>query len=214
MKGLWRTNPGGDTFWPDWVKLADRGVRRFYVPALLRESTGKYVPNYAEISAVYANGVRSHNLEYAPYRDPSWLSTTSATELVTQALEDIQQAGGVVNSYMFDIEYHTPDFVEEVLKKFRAAHRTGPISWTLEPFQGGWFTKNLVAAINNDINCVVVPQAFYSGMQPADNPPYTKLKADITSRGVKANRVKVFYDGARPLPIGWDGCILGEETLR
>jgi hypothetical protein len=215
MKAIWRANPYGAT-WPPWDKLNSRGVTDIYFAARKIDlDTGKYVRNNLQLTPAYATGVRSHNLGYRIFRDPSWDSISDPVVLVDGAVSDIlavDPSGGYV-PYMFDIEYHNPAFVAETLRRFRQKFPRGPVAWTLEPLQGGWFTADLVKVLNNDPNLVVVPQAFYGNMAPADVPPYSKLKNDIVSRGVKANRVKVFYDGAKSLPPDWDGCILSEERL-
>jgi len=216
MKGIWRTNPYGDAYWPPWKRMHDLGVTDFYVPALMYDPTiGKFVKNKNEITVAYKEGVRSQGFGYRIYRDPSWNSMIDAGSIIQAAANDIAAAGiGEYIPYMFDIEYHAPDLIADVLEGFRARFPKGPVSWTLEPFQGGWFTPRLVNVINKDPNLVVVPQNFYGNMTPAD--PTTggqKVRQNLIDQGVASNRVKIFYDGSCYIPSDWDGCILGEETI-
>lgn len=215
MKGLWRTNPYGDAYWPPWHKMHDVGVTDFYVPALMWDPTiAKFIPNQNEITSAYKAGVESQGFGYRIYRDPSWTSLTDSTSIVQAAANDILKAGvGAYVPYMFDIEYHNPTLIKEVLMKFRNRFPKGPLAWTLEPYQGGWFTQDLVDVINRDPNLVVVPQNFYGNMIPADPSGGQAVRADLLSKGIATNRVKLFYDANRTFPSNWDGAILGEETL-
>jgi len=212
MKGIWRTNPVGDAYWPPWKAMHDRGVTDFYVPALKFDiTTGKWVKNINEITAAYRAGVNSQGFGYRIYRDPSWESITDPVALARKAVTDMEVGG--VAGYMFDIEYHDPDFVRRTIIEYRRWRPSGPIAWTLEPHQGGWFTPELVQTINSDVNLVVVPQNFYYDMREYDKPPYDNLRNDLINQGVKSSRVKVFYDGAKFMPSDWDGCILSEERI-
>src|SRR6476469_1732222 len=168
MKGIWRTNPAEGPAFPDWTKLSARGVTDFYVPALSYDkTTGKYVPNTRQVNPTYCRDILSR-MGYRIYRDPSWDSTHKPEELVAKALMDVREVVdmGYV-PYMYDIEYHDPSFVIKTIKAHRLVFPKGPVAWTLEPWQGGWFTPELVDVVNRDPNLVVVVQNFFAGMQPA-----------------------------------------------
>jgi len=211
MKGIWRTNPGGDAMWPPWKKMHDRGVTDFYVPSLVDTAAG-WKPNKNEVNPAYKAGVNSQGFGYRIFSDPRWIGYTDPAVYAKACADEVGLAGGV-QGYMFDIEYHNPSFVKNTILEYRKWVPKGPIAWTLEPHQGGWFTQELVNVLNNDINLVVVPQNYYGDMTPYDVAPYTNLRNDIINRGVKPARVKVFYDVNKPVPSDWDGCLYHEEGL-
>lgn len=191
--------------------MHDLGVTDFYEPALVKDpTTGKYVRNLSQLSDAYKAGVNSQGFGFRVYRDPSWDKNTDPIKLATQAATDMAEGG--ISGYMFDIEYHDPEFVRKTILEYRRWKPSGPIAWTLEPHQGGWFTPELVKVLNNDVNLVVVPQNFYWNMSPYSG-GINSLRDDLINRGVKSSRVKVFYDGSFPLPSNWDGCILSEERI-
>ena len=190
--------------------MHDKGVTDFYVPSYMETPQG-YAKNVGEVSPAYKAGVISQGFGYRIYSDPYWLRITDASLYANNCADEVAKVGGVAG-YMFDIEYHNNDFVIQTIKEYRKRVPKGPIAWTLEPHQGGWFNKALVDVLNHDINLVVVPQNYYGDMTPypAGIPA---LRNDIISRGVATNRVKVFYDVDRGIPPGWDGCLYTEEDL-
>ena len=211
MKGLWRANPDGPLF-PPWDIFPEFGITRFYVP--LRRfnfTTGKYEPNGVEITKSYRNDIQSHGIEYAQYSDPSWTSLIDPSQYIGEVLKAQMDCDAI--STMLDIEYHDSDFVLECIRLYRSVKKFGPLSWTLEPFQAGWFKKSLVDAINKDVNMVVVVQNFFNNMNPAGTRNGLTPRQELLTTGIASNRVKVFYDGQLPLPLNWDGCILSEERL-
>jgi hypothetical protein len=213
MKGIWRANPLGDALWPPWDKFKSLGIKDIYFPILAKDlTTGHYNFNQREVNPDYRRGVNSQSFGYRLYLDPSWVSLINAKEIVELMRSASVMVGGVAG-HQYNIEYHDPKLVADVLKNHRLDFPIGPVSWALEGFQGGWFSQNLVDTINNDSNCVTVPESFYGNMFPNDTPPFIQLRHDLITRGVNPNRVKVFYNGAKPLPDNWDGCILSEETL-
>ena len=214
MKGIWRTNPAGGPDFPDWKKLSDRGVTDFYVPAMAFDpSTGKYVRNKRQVNPTYRRDVLTKT-GYRIYRDPSWNSILDGQVLADVAFGDIVTAsGGEYVPYMYDIEYHSPKIVIDTIKAHRRYWPKGPVAWTLEPWQAGWFTDELVDVLNNDINLVVVVQNFFGNMTPAGTRNGKTPAQELLGVGISTNRVKVFYDGQKPMPSNWDGCILSEERI-
>jgi hypothetical protein len=213
MKGIWRTNAAGSPTWPNWKKFHDLGVSDFYVPALYYDANlAKFLPNKYQLSSAYRAGVNSQGFGFRIWRDPSNTSELDPERFAKACSDDMDLVGGVAG-YMMDIEYHDPEFVRRAILAFRTYKPKGPLAWTMEPFQGGWFSDALIDAINNDTNFVCVPQNYYGNMKMATAYPYTALKADLTSKGVSSNRVKVFYDVALTIPGAWDGCLFAEERL-
>lgn len=214
MKAIWRTNPYGAADFPDWKKLSDRGVTDYYVPALMYDpTTGKYVRNTRQINAQYRKDILTR-MGYRQYRDPSWTSIIDPKVLAFTAENDIYTVSSTeYTPYMFDIEYHDPAFVAKTIQAFRTLFPKGPVAWTLEPWQGGWFTPALVDILNRDINLVVVVQNFFGNMSPAGTKNGLTPAQELLRVGISTNRVKTFYDGAKPMPNNWDGCILSEERI-
>jgi hypothetical protein len=221
MKSIWVTNPAET--WPNWTKVRDAGCANIYFPTRkFVPDTGKYIRNDRQMAGSYRAGVQSQDsavagqkFEYRLYRDPSWDSIYNPQTLASSAQNDIftvLQGPGYI-PYMFDIEYHSAQFCLDTFKAFRAKFPKGPVSWTLEPFQGGWFTKELINWINNDINFVVIPQDFYYNMTPAGTRNGLNPRQELVAYGISSNRVKTFYDAAKPIPAGWDGAILSAERL-
>jgi len=213
MKAIWRANPYGPK-WPPWDKFRAKGVTDIYFPTRRLEfSTGKYIRNDLQLYFDYKQGVESQGFGYRLCRDPSWDSIFDPIQLVSSAVSDIRSVSTGYIPYMFDIEYHNPDYVETTFKEFRKVFPKGPVAWTLEPFQAGWFTDSLIDTLNNDINLVVVVQNFFGNMAPAGKRNGRTPAEELLDAGISTNRVKTFYDGQLALPAGWDGTILSEERI-
>jgi len=212
MKGIWRTNPGGDAYWPNWVRLHTYGVTRIYFPLYRYDvPTARFVLNdTGELTPEYVAGVRSQGIEYATYNCWNWVNSYSNPVVMANEAVEIMNSLGTT-AHMFNDETHDSDRILILLKAFRTKRARGPISWALEGMQGGWFKKSLVNWINGDTNCVVVPEAFLGDMVPL---PINKVRANLIAEGIATNRVKVFLDASKPLDSTWDGCLLSEETLR
>lgn len=216
MKSIWRTNPNGPLYWPSQNALdAEKalGITDVFFPLMKKNvETGKYVFNDIEINTKYRQDISTH-FGYRIYYDPSWDSEIHAPMIVGNMHDAVMSVGGV-KGVMWDIEYHhSSDLIIEVITLWRQKHPTGPIAWTMEPFQAGWMTDAVVSKVNHDVNMVVVPQNFYYNMDPAGIRNGKDVRQELIVRGFASNRVKFFYDGARSLPSTWDGCILSEETL-
>lgn len=217
MKSIWRVNPDGSLYWPSVAaREAEKklGVTDVMYPLLAKNpSTGKYVPNDVEINAHYAQDI-SHHFGYRIYYDPSWDSDINGGSIATKTIAAARDVGVYFKGVMWDIEYHYCDqIIIDCIDTWRRAFPKGPIAWTMEPFQSGWITPELVAKVNNDVNMIVCPQNFYGNMIPAGIRNGKDVRQDLIAKGFASNRVKFMYDAAKSIPSTWDGCILGEETL-
>ena len=236
MKAIWKTNPQ-DT-WPNWTDIAKAGCDRIYFP-MLKEvfENGQLIGfeiNDRECNPAHRSDVGSQHFQYAEYRDPHWNRILKDSQGQWHSLGGIQQADDLIDAvdmdlkrvgttlincpYMLDIEfpYRDPVWLLKVFKGVRGLYPRGPLSWTMEPGQGGWIGKNsaqaraLVNWINRDVNFVVVPQTFGGNMEPYG---WLATRADMKSTGIAMNRIKLFYDAQMPRPTGWDGCLFHAERL-
>lgn len=99
-----------------------------------------------------------------------------------------------------DIEQHDPRFIVDVFTRWRELRPNQATSWTLEPFQAGWFTDELVKSIiANRIR--VVPQLYLGNMVPTAG---DRVALELVKRGIPPTMISGFYDAAA-LPVGWDG---------
>lgn len=108
-----------------------------------------------------------------------------------------------------DIETHDPVFVMDALEAFRSHLPKQDLSWTMEPFQGGWMAHQGLrdAIVRHSIR--VVPQAYFGGMQRVAE---DQVLRDLTRVGYDERRVSLFYDGAQ-LPREANGFIFTQARL-
>lgn len=222
MKAAWRENPDGSKYWPsEAAREAEKalGVKRVYYPLLKRNQvTGYYTFNDIMMNAQYAKDISTH-FEFGIYYHPeAWDGDRNAVSIVNKMDNAYQLCGGssVVKGMMWDIEDHyTNDRICAIVALWRQKHPTGAISWTMEPFQGGWMNQKVVDCVNHDTNMVVVVQNFFGDMSPAGMRSGITPKQELINKGFASNRVKEFYDGklVNQWKDNWDGCILSEERL-
>lgn len=181
---------GGPRF-PNQIKARNLGVTRFYWEA----------EDPALDKALFTD-MRGAGWQVGIMRDPHWHNDSPET-LAKKLNDDLVRLGteNLQCSVQADIEYHDNDYVLAFLKAWRAIRPMRATEWTMEPFQGGWFRKDLVAAINADPNLLVIPQGYYGNMTRAN---IDQIKCDILVRGVNCARVKAYY---ADLPGNgfWDG---------
>lgn len=190
--------------WPDWAKFRKYGITRVYVDA--REATKALL-----------DGIRSQNFEAGIYRDPNWdgLTADALGKAVHQDLLRVLAYPTEQCAVLFDIEFtHDPQYILDTVASFRKPRPTREAAWTCEPHQGGWFSQALIDKINNDALFSVIPQTYLSflgdSMFPAD--PVAVLE-DLTARGVKRNKIKLFYDGIRGFAVWADGIAFTDGRL-
>jgi hypothetical protein len=186
---------------PDFAKAEREGINGFCFDILDPRLTKAYMNSVRWAGPGYAVVV------YAAYSEhPMWKPLFSPSgarhaELVHERLETI--APGTGNSFpkvQFDIEVHDAAVVRDCIKRWRQLRPTRDTSWTLESFQAGWMTDELVqTVIDNGIR--VVPQ-YYTG----DMRPFAQdiAKQNLVRRGYPEALVTGMYDAAH-LPINWDG---------
>jgi hypothetical protein len=117
---------------------------------------------------------------------------------------------------MFDAELHNADAIVELLRRWRSLRRTRYTVWTLESFQAGWITPELVQLVNADQNLIVVPQAYVDvagdQLYPADG---AEARDELESIGIRRERLSSFLavKAGVQVPYGWAGILYGFQSL-
>jgi hypothetical protein len=212
MKAVWCDALNGS--WPAWDKFRKYGLARIYVSALETKKDG--TSRLKEL----VDGIHSQGFEAGLYRDPHWTGL-SAKDLAATAHTDLLSAGAKYRAqqcaYLFDTEYHDPGYLLDLISAWKALRPTREWAWTLEPFQGGWFTKELVDRVNSDDFCTVIPQTYLGGMEPCSE--LAVISDLVTNRnfvwnyGVAPTQIASFYDGIRGAPERMDGIIFTDGRL-
>lgn len=167
-----------------------------------------------DLTVELADTFRARGNKIVVQRDPTWPigADQSAKELAISMSFDIKRVGGDRTdkptflrqcAVMPDIEHvHSADYVLECYHEFRARRAGRGFYLTTEWHQSGWFTPELVNAINNDGLFYYLPQAYESAtMKPVY--PRVVIK-DCTDHGIKEEKIQVFLRHDR-IDIGWDG---------
>ncbi len=171
-----------------------------------------------QATAALLKSTRAAGIGVGLMRDPSW-NNASALDLARQLDADLTAHGfGSTTgpdscAAMFDMERHDAQYAIDMLTEWRRLRPTRTTLWTLESFQGGWFTPELTALIDNDPNLLIVPQ-FYLGsprLYPVDSEAAVsnlELEAEL-----HADRIVGFYNGEKTIPYGWNGLVYDFNAL-
>jgi hypothetical protein len=217
MKSIWRGNPYGSRYWPsEKARDAEKalGITRIYYPThMFDPAADAFVPNTLQMTSQYCTDI-STRFEFGIYEHTDgWGLPATATAIVSRMDYYFKKCGNV-KGVMFNIELHNINqLIIDLITLWREKHSTGPIAWAMEGFQGGWMNKVMISKVNDDPNMVVVPENFDGNMNPLAPRNGVTPKQELINLGFASNRVVEFYDGAKPLPANWNGCILSEERL-
>lgn len=107
-----------------------------------------------------------------------------------------------------DAEQHDPVFISAMVKQWRKRLPNQATSWTMESFQGGWMTAEMVADVLA-ARIRVVPQWYKGNMEPVAEDVGLK---DMLARGFPTQSVTGFYDAAN-LPFNWNGFAFTQGRL-
>lgn len=165
--------------------------------------------------------VHMHGLEGAVYWGAFWGELEMGPDRHAKHISDLiaQKFGNKLQcSFQIDFEAHEPHipnaeaaaWMVAWLKEWRKHRPLKWTSWTLESFQGGWFTPELVDVINRDINLVVVPQ-FYGGNSGEILMDAHAATLDLAAVGVDLWRIQGFYQ--HRIPLGWRGMLFTLESI-
>ena len=184
MRAVW-VDAGNNV---DPVKLREHWITRAYFDA--REPVERI------------EFARSLGFAVGLYRTPTWDNLT-APALAHQLSTDVHDHDGDTRQLAVhaNIEIHDPAYVLSFLTAWRAIRPYRDTGWVLEGRQAGWFTPELLTAINSDPNLQVVAEAFTGAMFPLDP---DAMRSNLVNYGVQRARALVCYD-AGELPQYWDG---------
>lgn len=176
---------------PDLTKAQNLGINRLYWEA-----------EDPQLDASLLDAVRAKGFSVGIMRDPHWNGDTPEI-LAARLSKDLDRLGSTSKqcAVIADIEVHDSAYLLSWLHNWRIIRPTRETAWTMEPFQGGWFSPALVSAINADPNIAVVPQGYYGDMRRVN---HDQLRCDILARGVNCVRYKAFYADV-PGNGYWDG---------
>jgi hypothetical protein len=204
VKAAW-VRPGGGAV-PDGDK-----AKRYGIDTLYWDATDP------QISVEFFDKVRSWGFKPGITRDPGWTGG-DGVKLATVLNDDLKRLGSDNKTcyVIADIEamwQRGSGFVLNWLTEWRRLRPTRITAWTTEPFQGGTVSDELAARINSDPNLTVIPQLYFSQMEPA-NEAACALEMCQTSgrRDIDRARIKSYYD-PRFLPPAWDGIVFDFAKL-
>jgi hypothetical protein len=182
-------NPGGPLV-PDLAKAQTYGITRLYWQA-----------NDPQITPGMLQAIRDRGIETGIMRDPSWdqfsaheLAQALNTDLTWLNLQSPQSA------VLADIEYHDPAYIMAFLQEWRQLRPKRITGWTLEPLQGGWFTRDLCATLIA-AQATVFPQTYRGDMSLV---PYDQVRSQLIEAGIPRGMVGLTYK-ASVIGPSWDG---------
>ncbi len=182
-------NPGGPQV-PDLAKAKRYGITRLYWQA-----------NDPQISAGLFTAIRERSMEVGIMRDPKW-NDASAIDLARQLDADLVRLGSGNSqcAVLADIEYHDAAYVTAFLHEWRALRPERVTGWTLEPMQGGWFTKDFCRQLQFS-SITVFPQTYFGNM---DDAGVDRCRSQLVNAGLPRGMVAPVY-AAKRIPDWWDG---------
>ena len=182
-------NPGGPQV-PDIAKAKRYGITRLYWQA-----------NDPQLTVGLLQAIRDRGIETGLMRDPSW-NNLKPLDLANYLDDDLNRLGlaSPQSAVLADIEYHDAQYLIDFLHAWRLARPKRITGWTLEPLQGGWFTKDLCTAIlSAQVTCF--PQAYDGAMNEV---PADPVRSNLIQAGVPRGMVGLVYKAATGRPW-WDG---------
>lgn len=194
MKAVW-VDAGND---PHWERIAKHGITRLYFPT--SDPTADVARRLQD--------VKNRGMTGGLYSAWSWYPGLTGAQYAEEMHRRVKAiAPGATPQWpkiQLDDETHDPDRILDMLRRWRQLRPTTDTSWTLEVFQGGWFSPQFCAELVQ-LRIRVVPQCYVGADGRIDNVVDTLAAArDLTKRGLPDSLVTPFYDAAE-LPVGWDG---------
>jgi len=198
----------GGAKWPDGNKLARQGVTRLY-----------YEANDPQVDAAFMAQLRSWGYEAGMMRDPGWnnynVTPEDWIEMVNADITRLAPKGADGKrpqlAVMLDIERHDEDWVYRALKEFDRTNSGRNYVWTMEYHQAGWFSQRLVDHINNDPQCVAMPQLYYGDMSNCVDSHASARDMATPHGGINDARLAFFYSLRVPIPHDWSGALYLEN---
>jgi hypothetical protein len=194
MRFVW-TDAGDD---PDWGTGDRHGINGYFAP-LWDDITEEVLHEAAQ---------RGHNV--GAYFGHNWRPNASAESLVTEVTDEYGRLAARLPQLrlMWNLEQHEPDYIADVLERWRKNFPKVNTSWSPEGMQGGWMSSDFVARVLAT-KTRVVPQAFVGSMERRESDIVLR---DVVRRGFPENVVSIFYSAAQ-LGRDWDGYAFRMGTL-
>lgn len=193
MRFVW-VDTGND---PDFAKAQKHKIDGFFFDMFDPRVTEGYLQNL--VNQGYKVGV---------YMASNWSQFDSAPDgkaIAAIVNKWVRQIAGKSLAASFpkvqiDMEEHDPVLIGDTIKELRRLLPKQDISWTMEPFQGGWMSPEFVALVVKS-KVRVVPQAYFGDMTDVAE---DMVLRDLLKAGFPEALVTLFYD-AFELPAGWNG---------
>lgn len=209
--------PGGP-LWPDWAKAERLRIEDFYWLAIDPTVTASFI----DTARARINPVTGLSTRVGILRDPSWGNYSLAEvnagkrgmlnpyDFAVKLDNDLRRLNSHARQMyvIADYEGKDPAYMVEFLKWYRLLRPVRPLIWTPESFQGGWFSPELVKAINADRYLKVAPQIYRGDMTPRCAAGATK---DLRRAGVNISQMAIAYGCAT---VGPDKNALGVLVRR
>lgn len=180
---------------PDYAKLARHGITMPYLALTDPRVTQQYLAHVLTHDGITGVGV---------YAASTWWPQLPGKDFAGQVANLVKplRLSNTVPRVQLDDENHDPSRIVDELNAWRQLMPQQATSWTLEPFQGGWFTKTLVGAIvGNRIR--VAPQLYWGDFH--DPPPAAdRVVLELAEEAVPPTSITCVYDAAH-LPDRWNG---------
>lgn len=191
MKAVW-VDAGND---PDYAKLARHGITMPYFALTDPRVTTQYLAHVLSHDGITGVGVYAC-WNWWPNQDGPTFAGTVAALVSSVRLSD------TVPRVQLDDETHDSARIVAMLNKWRTLLPSQATSWTLEPFQAGWWTKTLVGAVlGNRIR--VAPQLYWGDFH-GPPPAADRVVLELAEEGVPPSLITCVYDAAN-LPDRWSG---------
>lgn len=200
--------PGGQK-WPDGPKLSrvEGGVHTLIYEERYNEITNP-------IDRAFFDQLRAWGYDSRIAYDPTWDGYSHPPDWYPDYMKKRRTALGTPLGLMYDVEHHDPAFILALLARSKAIMGGVNTIWTLENFQAGWFTPELIAFINSWPQLKVAHQNYKGNMQPQAGDTAAR---DLTKKGILEDRICAFY-GLRDenhvpvrIPSWWDGILYLES---
>lgn len=176
---------------PDLAKAGRYGITRFY-----------WEYDDPNLSFGFLESFRPKGLQVGIMAVPRGESAVDFARNIDAALIKLGMTSRQC-AVIADVEAHDPRYVVDFLTEWRDLRPTRETAWTMEPFQGGWFSPNLLGKINLDPYLTLLPQNYLGDMTPCAS---DQVRSDLVNYGVANKKIQSFYGPTRA-DHGWQGVI-------
>lgn len=193
MRYVW-VDAGND---PNYTKGDQHGITGYFMPMFDARTTR------AKMQEIKGRGKAA-----GIYFGHGWYGAITPQQMVDKAVAEYNRVSVPGLRVMFNIEHHDPEYIAQVLERWRKVKPTVGTSWSPEGMQGGWMSPDFVSRV---LACRtrVVPQCFVGNMARRES---DMVLRDLTKRGFPESSVSIFYDAAQ-LGVDWNGYAFTQGRL-